>query len=818
MITTMHEQATRCAEVALDAPTTERRQLFSYLVPAHLAGQVQERQLVWAPLKDELRVGIVVRLTTELPPFPLRPLHAVVEPTFRLAPWQWELVEWLSEETLCTLFEAASPFLPPGITQRTATVLQLRDPATVDLDTLTPLQRRLVQLLQERGPITLETARRALNRSLTTVVERLVTAGIIERTARVQAQPSAVQRYVQLVADPPHSDGESAQRAQAVLRDWEAAHPGQPMPWQTFHHMTRLTLSTTRELAQTGVLRLIELPPLPVGTSTHVTSIPTLSPAQADAWRAIHAALHRQEFAGFLLHGVTGSGKTELYLRATAECLRQGRQAIILVPEIALTSQIVERFASRFPGHVVVFHSGLRPSERWAAWHAVARGEAPIVVGPRSALFVPVQQLGLIVIDEEHDAAYKQESVPRYHARAVAQQLAQRHHAVLLLGSATPDVTTRYAAEIGALHLLRLPERVGPVVLHRRQAQPVATPLPLPQTTIVDMRLELQRGNRGLFSTQLQQAIARALAAHEQAIVLLNRRGLATVVQCRACGAVLECPACETPLVYHADLRRLICHRCGVRRSPLGRCPRCRHGTLGYYGAGTERVERELARLFPTARILRWDQDVVRQAGDVERLVRLVQQHAVDIVVGTQMVAKGFDFPLVSTVGIVNADTQLYLPDYRAGERTFQLLTQVAGRAGRKTPGAHVIIQTYTPDHYAIQAASQHDYERFYTEELAFRKRHRYPPFCRLVRLVYRHSDALACQLSAEAAADRLRQARAQLGIDAEVLGPTPAFIAKIRGRYQWQILVRGAAARELVAAVPLGPGWLIDVDPISLL
>ncbi len=807
-------------DVAADVPSAERRRLLTYAVPEHLIGQIEERQLVWVPVRDELRLAVVVRCHRELAPFPVRPLYAPVEPSFRLQPWQWEIAEWLSEETACSLFEALSPFLPPGVGSQTVEVLRLRPGALEAAATLTPVQRALVDLLAARGEMTLEAARRVLGRRLTTVVERLVTTGVLERTARVRPWTSrvAMERFVRLRLG--GEDGLTPQQWQVVerIQRWLARHGQAPVPWEALRR-EGVSLATLRRLAERGTVEIVELPRLP---TTVVPEGPSsdldLTPEQVRAWSHIRDALRARRAQVFLLHGVTGSGKTELYLRATAECLRQGRQVIILVPEIALASQVAGRFAARFPGQVVFLHSALSGAERTAAWQAVAQGQAPVVVGPRSALFAPVKQLGLVVIDEEHEAAYKQDSPPRYHARTVARQLANRHEAVLVLGSATPDVSTSYACEQGEVIRLELRERVGPRVVSADGLVSRA-PLRLPPVEIVDMRLELQRGNLGLFSEALLQALSEALAASEQVILLLNRRGLATVVQCRACGHVEVCPLCDVPLAYHADRSLLLCHRCNFRRPPPSTCPACHSGAVSYYGAGTQRVERDVRRIFPKARVVRWDHDVARSGVDPAELVQQARRHEVDIIIGTQMVAKGFDFPHVSTIGVVNADTQLYLPDYRAGERTFQLLTQVAGRAGRKSPGGRVIVQTYTPDHYAIQAASRHDYHAFYREELAFRRRHGYPPFRRLVRLLHRHSDDLACQIAAESMAERLRGTATRLGLsDVDVLGPTPAFITRLRGRYQWQILLRGADAQRLVAAYPIDPGWVVDVDPISLL
>lgn len=333
------------------------------------------------------------------------------------------------------------------------------------------------------------------------------------------------------------------------------------------------------------------------------------------------------------------------------------------------------------------------------------------------------------------------------------------------------------------------------------------------------MRLELHRGNMSLFSEGLRELLERTLAAREQAILFLNRRGLATVVLCRSCGETLLCPLCDVPLVYHQDRHRLLCHRCNHREAPPRGCPACR-GQLQYFGAGTQRVEEEVRKLLPNARVLRWDQDSIRREGGHEPMLRRVERREVDILVGTQMIAKGLDLPMVTAIGVIHADTMLHLPDFRSGERTFQLLTQVAGRAGRRAPGSGVVVQSYTPDHYAIRAASRHDYAAFYTEEIDFRRAHRYPPFSRLVRYLYRHADESVCAAEADAMArDLARHARAAgPNLRVDLLGPTPAFASRVRGRYQWQIVLRADDLDPLLDGLPVRPGWSVDIDPQSLL
>lgn len=811
-------------DAAVDTPVSDRRRLLTYALPEHLAGRVAPRHLIWVPLRKELRLAIVVRVHDEAPAFPVRPVYAPVEPAFCLSERQWELIQWIAETTLCSLFEAASPCLPPGVGQRSVEHLRLRSPDGAGDHQLTRTQQALVDLLAERGETSLEAARKALGRSLTSVVAKLEAAGVIERTARVVsgAPRTPTARYVRLITP----DGVDLHRAPAqrraleVIRRRVALAGDEPIPWHDLVRRPGVTAAALQALAERGVIEILELPapsappaqPRPGAGSTYLT------PEQAAAWRTLLAALRAGEPEEFLLHGITGSGKTEIYLRAAAWCVGRGKQVIMLVPEIALAAQTVARFNERFPGQVAVLHSTLPPATRYHTWRAVAEGRIPIVVGPRSALFAPLERVGLVILDEEHEGAYKQDNPPRYHAREVARRLIRQHNAVLLLGSATPDVTTYYAAETGAIRLLELPTRVGPRVLGKR-GRPEHRTLDLPEVQVVDMRLELSQGHTHIFSRPLQAALRRAVESGEQAILFLNRRGAATLIQCRACGHVEQCPFCDVPLVYHADQRLLLCHRCNQRQPPPSRCPACGSSAVGYYGTGTQRVEAEVRRLIPGARVLRWDQDALRRGVEHRHLMQRVLRHEVDVIVGTQMVAKGLDFPLVSTVGIINADTLLHLPDIRSAERTFQLLTQVAGRAGRRTPGARVIVQSYTPDHYAIDAASRHDYAAFYREEIAFRRKHGYPPFRRLIRFVYRHPDEVTCQTTAAEVADLLAATADRLGArDVDLLGPTPAFTAKVRGRYQWQILLRGADSHAVASAVDLDPGWAIDVDPLSVL
>jgi primosomal protein N' (replication factor Y) len=567
------------------------------------------------------------------------------------------------------------------------------------------------------------------------------------------------------------------------------------------------------------------------------TEPPPLTPDQQAVWEPVASAIRNPQSAIFLLHGVTGSGKTEIYLRAVADVLAQGRRAIILVPEISLTPQTVARFAARFPGRVTVLHSALTEGERYDTWRRARAGLVDVVIGPRSALFSPLSPLGLIVLDEEHDGSYKQDAPrPCYHTRDAALELARLTGATVILGSATPSLESYHRARRGEFTLLEMPRRI---MGHTRRLRDLQTRYrvphiryhtlrdgpaearyrPLPPVQVVDLRAELRAGNRSIFSRALQRAMDEALGRGEQAILFLNRRGTATFVFCRDCGTVLRCPRCDTPLTYHGPRARLVCHYCNHREPQPGDCPRCGSKRIRYFGLGTERLEAAVRERWPDARILRWDRDTARSHAAHTTILQRFVDGAADVLVGTQMIAKGLDLPLVTVVGVISADTALNLPDFRSGERTFQLLTQVAGRAGRGLLGGRVVLQTYHPDHYAVVAAAAHDYAGFAARELAFRREQGYPPYRRLAKLVYEDTSPSRAQARAGALADTLREALTRWGLpETDLIGPAPPFFARLRGRYRWQVLLRHPNPAEFLRAVQIPPGWRVDVDPVSML
>jgi primosomal protein N' (replication factor Y) len=601
---------------------------------------------------------------------------------------------------------------------------------------------------------------------------------------------------------------------QAALLDF-LAQQSEPVPLTEARQRTNCNKAVIDTLARKGLITVqqIEVRRNPRASQSIEASYPLeLTAAQEAALRSIKSSLEpvtkeHSSPAIFLLHGVTGSGKTEVYLQALAEAVRRGKRGIVLVPEIALTPQTIERFAARFPDRVAILHSQLSLGEQFDEWQRISNGECDVVIGPRSALFAPQPDLGLIVIDEEHEWTYKQpDKSPHYRTRDVAIKLAELTGAVVILGSATPDVETFYHAQRGDYHRLQLPERVTP-----------SQNSPLPQVKVVDLREELKAGNRSLFSRSLSQGIAKAVAGGEQVILFLNRRGAATFIQCRDCGFVLSCRRCDVALTYHLTEDILACHQCNYRTPVPTICPRCQSRRIKFLGVGTQKLEQETGRTFPQARLLRWDSDATNRKYSHQEILNRFRDRQADILIGTQMVTKGLDLPQVM-VGVVNADTGLNLPDFRAGERTFQLLSQVAGRAGRGPLGGQAIIQTYSPEHYAIQTAAKHDYALFYDKEIAYRRQLHNPPFSRLASLVYTHTNDALCQREAERMKHFLAEERDAKGIaDLGLIGPAPAFIHRLRGRFRWQLIVRGSDPAALLSIVPIPQGWIVDIDPVGL-
>lgn len=508
-----------------------------------------------------------------------------------------------------------------------------------------------------------------------------------------------------------------------------------------------------------------------------------LTTEQAEAAKPIHQAVSDDKHETFLLHGVTGSGKTEIYLQTIDHVLQKGKEAIVLVPEISLTPQMVQRFKERFGSNVAVLHSGLSTGEKYDEWRKIHRKEVKLVVGARSAVFAPFENLGMIIIDEEHESSYKQEEMPRYHAKDVAIERAGRHQCPVVLGSATPSLESYARAKKGVYTLLTLKRRVN-------QQQ-------LPHVSLIDMREELRNGNRSMFSEELMLRLKEVLERKEQAVLFLNKRGYSSFVMCRDCGYVEQCPHCEISLTYHRFQKRLKCHYCGHEAPVPAECPECHSEHIRYFGTGTQRVEEELTKVLPEARVIRMDVDTTSRKGAHEKLLTSFGNKEADILLGTQMIAKGLDFPDVTLVGVLSADTSLHIPDFRSSEKTFQLLTQVSGRAGRHEKAGSVIIQSYTPSHYSIELTKQHDYEAFYEQEMLHRRHQSYPPFYFLAMVTVSHEEVT----KAAHVTDKIVQfLKMNCAPNTRILGPAASPIAKIKDRYRYQCVIKYKRENELAS------------------
>ena len=805
------------ADVAVDVPTGERQRTFTYSIPPDM--EARAGHLVRVPFGPRTIHGIVVRLTDRLPVGYVKPLLGLVRPEPLLSPIHLELARWTSDYYMTSLFEAMAPMLPPGFRARTQSVIRLRADST-PAGELRPAEARLMAYLQNRRrAVTLASLTRPLGPWAPRAVRSLVQKGLVEE-AWDWPGPRTGERFrdhVQLNGEPEEGT-EWAERLQsraprqaALMR--RVADPSTG-PYLAAHARREfgagaVSALLTKELI---VLRPEQVEREPVVPQPPPARGPRWVPteAQAEALSQLQAALDHPSPTPdtFLLQGVTGSGKTEVYLRALAHCLARGKRGMVLVPELSLTPQTVAQFSAWFPGQVGVLHSGLTPGQQFDQWWHIYQGRYPVVVGSRSAIFAPLRDVGLIILDEEHEWTYKQhDAVPRYHARDVALRLGELAGAVVLLGSATPDVTSTYHARRGRYRALTLPHRI----------EASGAPAPLAQVQTVDMRQELRSGNRSVFSRALQHALRQCVEDHHQAILFLNRRGTASVVQCRGCGFVLRCWRCASPYTYHGS-EGLVCHHCNRHRRAPSTCPQCRGSHIRYLGLGTQRMVEEAQHLLPGVRVLRWDRDTATNSKAHEELLARFAGGEADILVGTQMVAKGLHIPSVTLVGAVLADIGLHVPDYRAGERTFQVLCQVAGRAGRGPEPGQVIVQTYLPDHYAIQAAARQDYDGFYERETAVRRVRGDPPFGRLIRLVFGHADETASQREAQRLAILLRRTARQWGIShVDVIGPAPTYPPRLRGIWRWHILLRGADPRLLLDKVPMPPNWAVDVDPVSV-
>ena len=827
-------------EVAVNSGLPQRG-TFSYAVPEDMTLVAGDAVLV--PFGRRQLQGIVIE-AVDVPAFAdPKPVAARLGERPAIAAERVALARWLSEHYLAPLFASVALMLPPGFERKPLTFYEaLLTAVELEATRLLPRQRTVLSYLVENGVTEAGPLQReAAPTGVATALSQLTQRGLVRRSYGL-ARPSVrakTARYVVLRVDEAAAGAAAseleAQRKGRLAKAIELLIEARRLPASELRLRTGATLPLLRPLVEAGLIEVrdeaVERDPL-AGQSYKARRAPPLTAEQTLAFAPIEAALAAGRSRTFLLHGVTGSGKTEVYLRALERTIALGRRAIVLVPEIALTPQTVRRFAERFPDQVAVLHSGLSQGELFDQWHGIRDGRYAVVIGSRSAVFAPQPELGLIVIDEEHEWTFKQqEQAPRYDAREAAERLAALTGSVLVLGSATPDVVSYQRALWGRYELLELRERVRPLLDAGGAVRGVSSSAEMPPVEVVDMREELKTGNRSIFSRPLQIGLFQALERGEQAILFLNRRGSAGYLQCRDCGFVPQCSACAIALSYHrsvgrdgGEVERLLCHQCNRGRRPYEACPMCGSSRLRPMGLGVERVEEEVRGTFAAARTLRWDRDVTQGRHAHEQILASFVAGEANVLIGTQMVAKGLDLPGVTIVGVISADIGLHIPDFRSAERTFQLLTQVAGRAGRVASSGggplagRVVVQTYTPDSYAIIAAAAHDYAAFFEREIELRREEAYPPFVRLARLVYAHSNPERAEQQAERFARRLREEAAKRGLPGvEVVGPAPPHVPKWHGRYRWQVTLRSPDPAELLREVPLAEGWTLDIDPASL-
>ena len=826
----------RYAEVAVNAPIGYNRTL-SYSIPDRL--KLEPGQMAWAPLGHRPVQGIVFQLADQPQVAVTKDIIAPISPSPLITPLGLVLARWISQYYMSSLFDSVTLMLPPGFENRVRSYIYpaLQEPEVPAK--LSAKGKEALEHLTTQREIDENEMVKGLGKDGEKELRGLLRRGLLQRRWELP-RPRISYKYDCYIR--PAMSGEQAEaellggratKQKALYEDLSQSHESLPISIANKEYGTGAVAGLlAKGLLALEWVRMDREPALQRERESRTDANLVLTPEQERALSAIKGALEtRPGINGpFLLHGVTGSGKTEVYLRALEHCLSMGKKGIFLVPEIALTTQTVHRLNARFPGKVAVLHSRLSVGERFDQWWKIGDGVYDVVVGPRSALFSPLPDLGLIVIDEEHEWTYKQQdATPHYHTREVALKMAALAGAVVVMGSATPDVETYFRAKRGEYTLLELPYRIAPTLEHSPPFSPsrIANRVPretaerqsegdLAHVEICDMREELKDGNRSIFSRPLASALSQCVDRGEQAVVFINRRGSATVVQCRDCGYALHCRRCSVTLTYHATDMRLVCHQCNQRsRLPRG-CPQCRSPRIRHLGIGTQRVVEEIGKLLPNATTLRWDRDTAHAPRAHESILGRFLQGEAQVLIGTQM---GLHMPNVTLVGVVLADIGLNLPDFRAGERAFQLLCQVAGRAGRGiSPGA-VIIQTYNPANYAVEAAAKQDYQLLYSKEVQFRQEQGNPPFNRLVHMMYIHTNAAACQREAEKMGRVLRHRAYSQGLtDIEVIGPAPAFPERVRGRYRWHTILRGRNLHSFLDGMPIPQGWTVDVDPVTVL
>lgn len=760
------------ARVIVDVPSSSTNQTFDYVIPEKFQEMLTVGMRVIVPFGPRKIMGFVVDRVSESSFTKLKEIINVLDFTPVLTEELLELGKWVANETLSLSITALQAMLPQ--------VLKSTYEKELVRMTEEQLPEAFELLFAGRDYIPFAEFEAASIRYYQ--LQKLIEAGDISvdylvksRITKKHVTMVKPTKDMYLLEEALHDLNKNAKKQKLLLSFFMEYE--KPIEQQELLKKVGTTKSTVKTLVDKGLLETYQQEVMrdPYQNREFERTTPlTLTKQQEEAIAPINDAVQADKHDVFLIHGVTGSGKTEIYLQAIQEVLNKGKEAIVLVPEISLTPQMVNRFKGRFGSMVAVMHSALSAGEKYDEWRKVQRKEVKVVVGARSAVFAPFENLGIIIIDEEHETTYKQEDQPRYHARDVAIHRGKTNSCPVILGSATPALESYARASKGIYQLATLSERTNQ--------------MDMPEVKIVDMRQELHAGNRTMFSRDLMEKMEQCLENREQIVLLLNRRGYSTFIMCRDCGHVKECPHCDIALTYHKNSNQMKCHYCSYEERVPVVCPECESDLIRYFGTGTQRVEESLTKLLPEARVIRMDVDTTRRKGAHEKLLKQFGEKQADILLGTQMIAKGLDFENVTLVGVLTADSMLHLPDFRSSEKTFQLLTQVSGRAGRHELPGTVIVQTYTPEHYSIELASQYDFQTFYKREMAMRKAFQYPPYYFLALVTVSHENQVKAVQTTQQIVQMLSQ---HVGDGTVLLGPTPSPIPRIKDRYRYQCMIK---------------------------
>ncbi len=817
----------RFAEVAVPVHVF---QTFTYRLPDALVASASVGSRIVVPLGKRLVTGYVVDLQTDLDATrslsepDIKEAKDILDSVPVLTPELLEITRWVSDYYGAPWGETIKAALPPGISpsieQFVSITVAGRSALTNPDSPLSATEQNVLAALSEVEEANADTLGKELGRSqIGAVLRQLESGGLITRVQRSSTSfvREKKQRFVRIIQNLPSDDSSQQKLTSAQERVLNALQSGHTLSLQELLARATVGASTVNTLVRKGLIEIYERSlrrdPLSGETLPSVEDY-QLTSGQNEVLSEIESSLPKGEYAAFLLHGVTGSGKTEVYIRAMRQTLALGRRALMLVPEIALTPVFSRRLRAHFGDRVAIFHSSLSRGERFDEWTRVRTGEAYVVIGTRSGVFAPIQNLGLVVVDEEHESTYRQQDSPQYNGRDTAIVRAQKESAVVVLGSATPSLESFHNAHTGKYRYLQLPNRIA----NR----------PMASARLIDMRKVFDRHKKPrVFSDELLRAIEDVHARSEQSIILLNRRGYSSFVLCRSCGETLQCPNCDVTLTYHRGDRVIVCHYCNHREAAPTQCPNCAGKYIYYVGEGTEQIEELLKKQFPTMRLARIDRDTTSRRRVFERTLRDFSEGQLDMLVGTQMLAKGHDYPNVTLVGVVSVDAGLALPDFRAAERTFQLITQVAGRAGRGDRPGQVLIQTYHPDHYALRHASAQDYLGFYNEEIRHRQNHSYPPFVYLASVLV-HGAELG-RVRADAIKLRSELDKANPERTCRILGPAPAPLARLKGEFRFQLLIKSRSRRKLREVADQGIRTALeqgingrsinlDIDPVSIM